>query len=84
MAIDKKIVEILPAVRMILSDDKIKVAKIVEVTDASIAQIRITSYNVCYTKLLRKMKMFNVKTVKDTAIIKGRTQQGIEISYNFV
>ncbi len=27
-----------------------------------------------------KMKMFNVKTVKDTAIIKGRTQQGIEIS----
>ncbi|MCW3786604.1 dihydrolipoyl dehydrogenase [Plebeiibacterium sediminum] len=27
-----------------------------------------------------KMKMFNVKTIKDTAYIKGRTQQGIEIS----
>jgi len=43
MAIDKKIVEILPAVRMILSDDKIKVVKIVEVTDASIAQIEINA-----------------------------------------
>ncbi len=27
-----------------------------------------------------KMKMFNVKTIKDTAIIKGRTQRGIEIA----
>ncbi len=27
-----------------------------------------------------KMKMFNVKTIKDTAYIKGKTQQGIEIT----
>ncbi len=27
-----------------------------------------------------KMKMFKVKTIKDTAIIKGRTQRGIEIA----
>lgn len=41
MAIDKKIVDILPAVRMILSEDKVKVAKIVEDTDALVAQIEI-------------------------------------------
>ncbi|WP_066630654.1 SDR family NAD(P)-dependent oxidoreductase [Labilibacter marinus] len=39
MAIDKKVVEILPALRMILSEDTIKVARISEDTDASIAQL---------------------------------------------
>ncbi len=41
MAIDKKIVEILPALRMILSEDKVKVAKISEEMDVLMAQLEI-------------------------------------------
>lgn len=41
MAIDTKIVEILPAVRMMLSGTKIKIAKIAETGDASTAQITV-------------------------------------------
>ncbi|MGQ1786061.1 MULTISPECIES: SDR family NAD(P)-dependent oxidoreductase [unclassified Saccharicrinis] len=41
MAINKKIVEILPALRMILSDDKIKVAKASLKADPSIAEIKV-------------------------------------------
>ncbi len=43
MAIDKKIVSILPAIRMILSEDKVKVAKISADTDSSIAQIVVAT-----------------------------------------
>ncbi|SMO69825.1 sorbitol-6-phosphate 2-dehydrogenase [Saccharicrinis carchari] len=43
MAIDKKIVSILPAMRMILSEDKIKVAKISADTDVSIAHIEVAA-----------------------------------------
>ncbi len=41
MAIDKKIVEVLPAVRMMLSDEKIKIAKIAEAGNAALAQIEV-------------------------------------------
>lgn len=41
MAIDKKIITILPALRMILSEGKIKVGKITEVVDSSIAQLQL-------------------------------------------
>ncbi len=41
MAIDKKVVEIVPALRTMLSEEAIKVARVAENADASIAQISV-------------------------------------------
>ena len=41
MAFNKKIVEILPALRMMLSEDKIKVAKLSTQFDASLAEVKV-------------------------------------------